>query len=117
MLFPFLFLPLPSLFPRFYKDALLTHPFPPQHTGNPLHWGNKPLQDQGLLFLLMPDNVIPSATYAAAAIDPSICTLVMVLVPESYNGIWLVDTVVLPVVLQIPSTPSILSLTPPLGSP
>jgi len=31
-------------------------------------------------------------------------------------GVWLVDTVVLPVGLQIPSAPSVISLTPPLGS-
>jgi hypothetical protein len=31
--------------------------------------------------------------------------------------LWLVDTVVLPMGLQTPSAPSVLSLTPPLGSP
>ena len=31
--------------------------------------------------------------------------------------VWLVDTVVLSMRLQIPSAPSVLSLTPPLGSP
>jgi hypothetical protein len=31
--------------------------------------------------------------------------------------VWLVDIVVLPVGLQTPSAPSVLSLTPPLGSP
>ena len=32
-------------------------------------------------------------------------------------GAWLVDNVVLPMGLQTPSTPSVLSPTPPLGSP
>jgi hypothetical protein len=31
--------------------------------------------------------------------------------------VWLVDTVVLTMGLQSPSAPSVLSLTPPLGSP
>ena len=31
-------------------------------------------------------------------------------------GVWLVDIVVLPMRLQTPSTPSVLSLTPPLGT-
>ena len=33
------------------------------------------------------------------------------------EGVWLVDTVVLPMGLQTPSTPSVLSLTPLLGTP
>ena len=32
------------------------------------------------------------------------------------TGVWLVDIVVLPMELQSPSVPSVLSLTPPLGS-
>jgi hypothetical protein len=32
------------------------------------------------------------------------------------GGVWLVDVVVLPMGLQTPSAPSVLSLTPPLGT-
>jgi hypothetical protein len=32
-------------------------------------------------------------------------------------GFWLVDIIVLPMVLQTPSVPSVFPLTPPLGSP
>ena len=37
--------------------------------------------------------------------------------PWELWGIWLVDIVVLPMGLQTPSAPSVLSLTPPLGTP
>ena len=33
------------------------------------------------------------------------------------SGFWFIDIVVLPMGLQTPSSPSVLSLTPPLGSP
>jgi hypothetical protein len=42
------------------------------------------------------------------------------LVPEiswGGGGVWLVDIVVFPLGLQTPSTPSVLSLTPLLGTP
>jgi hypothetical protein len=38
------------------------------------------------------------------------------LVPGSSAGVWFVDIVVLPMGLQTPSTPSVLSLTPLLGT-
>jgi len=44
-------------------------------------------------------------------------SLVGGLVPGNSGGVWLVDIVVLPLVLQTPSAPSVLSLTPPLDSP
>jgi hypothetical protein len=43
-------------------------------------------------------------------------SLVRDVVPGSSGGVWLVDIVVLPIGLQNPSAPSVLSLTPPLGS-
>jgi hypothetical protein len=43
-------------------------------------------------------------------------SLVCGLVPGSSEGIWLVDNVVLPMGLQTPSAPSVLSLTLPLGT-
>jgi hypothetical protein len=39
------------------------------------------------------------------------------LVPGNSGGVWLVVIVVLPVGLQIPSAPSVLSLIPLLGTP
>jgi hypothetical protein len=37
--------------------------------------------------------------------------------PWELWGVWLVDIIVLPMGFQTPSAPSILSLTPPLGTP
>jgi hypothetical protein len=56
-----------------------------------------------------------SAAYAAGAM----CTpfLVVQSLKALGEGVWLVDTVVLPMELQNPSTPSVLSLTPLLGTP
>ena len=45
------------------------------------------------------------------------CSLVGDLVPSSGEGVWLVDTVVLPMGMHIPSPPSVLPLPLPLGSP
>jgi hypothetical protein len=46
------------------------------------------------------------------------CTpLVGALVSAEPRGIWLVDIIVLPMGLQTPSVPSVLSLTLPLGTP
>jgi len=42
-------------------------------------------------------------------------SLVGGLIPGSSDGVWLVDTAVLPMVLQTPSDPSDFSLTPPWG--
>jgi len=38
------------------------------------------------------------------------------LLSGSSRGVWVLDTLVLPMVLQTPSAPSVLSLTPPLGT-
>jgi hypothetical protein len=43
-------------------------------------------------------------------------SLISSLVPGSSGGIWLVDIVVLSMRLQTTPAPSVLSLTPPLGS-
>jgi hypothetical protein len=37
--------------------------------------------------------------------------------PGSGGGVWLIDIILIPMGLQIPSVHSVLSLTPPLGSP
>jgi len=102
--------------PCFYEDALApTHPLQPQHPGILLHWGNKPLQDQGPLFLLMPGNTILCYICDWSHGSFHVYSLVDGLVPGSSGGICLVDVIVLPMGLQTPSAPSVFSLTPPLG--
>jgi hypothetical protein len=47
-----------------------------------------------------------------------LCVLLgWLLSPWEFWGVWLVDIFVLPMGLQTPSAPSVLSLTPPLGAP
>jgi len=53
------FLSFPTPFPCFCEAASsLTHSLQPQHPGIPLHWGNKPSQEQAILFLLIADSAI-----------------------------------------------------------
>jgi len=95
-------------FPFFYEDVPTpTHPLPPQH----LHWGNSLHRTKGF------------SSYRCWTIcyicgwshkSLHVYSLVGGLVPGSSLGVWMVGTVVLPMVLQ---TPSVFSLTPPLGSP
>jgi hypothetical protein len=54
--------------------------------------------------------------YSAGAMGPSLCTLWLVFSPWELWGVWLVDMLVLPMALQTPSAPSVLSLTSPLGT-
>jgi len=101
----------------FYEDVSPpTHPLPPQHPGIPLHCRNEPLQNQGLLFLLMPDNGIFCCILGWSYEYSYMYSLVGNLVPVSSRGVWLVGIVVLSMGLQTPSTPSVLSLTSPLGT-
>jgi hypothetical protein len=58
-----------------------------------------------------------SVTYAAGSIVPPCVHMVGGLVLGCSWGVLLVDIVVLPMGLQTPSAPSVLSLTLPLGSP
>ena len=58
-----------------------------------------------------------SVSYPAGIIRCILCTLWLVFSPWELWGVVLVDIVVLPLELQIPSTSSVLSLTHPLGSP
>jgi len=89
--------------PCFSEDAHPpTHSFPPQHPNILLHWGNEPSQDQGLLLLLMPDNAILCYRWVEA-----MGTLCCWFSPWELWGIWLIDIVVLPMGLQIPSAPSV----------
>jgi len=74
-------------------------------------------------FLLMPDNAILCCTCSWSQGSLYVYSLVGSLVPGSSAGcagwgvwVWLVDIVVLPMGLQTSSAPSVLFLTPPLGS-
>ena len=58
-----------------------------------------------------------STKYIARAMDWLMYTLWLWFSPWELWGIWLVDTVVLPIGLHSPSAPSDLPLTLPLGSP
>jgi hypothetical protein len=89
-----------------------TYPLPPPYPGSPLHWGIAPSQDRGPLPPLM----------SGMAILCYICTWShrSILVYSGWWfstwelwGVWLVDTVVLPMGLQTLSAPSVLSLIPP----
>jgi hypothetical protein len=96
-------------------------PYPPTHSHLtaltfPIHWGIEPSQDQGPLLPLMPTRS-SSATYSAGAVGPSMCTCWLCFSPWELWGVWLIDIVVLPMELQTPLAPSVLSLTPLLGTP
>jgi len=99
ILFSFLFHPSPQPLLYLYKDALLPiHPLQPQHPGIPLHWGNKPSQDQGPLLLLIPDNTILCYICSWSHGSLHVYSLVGGLVPGSSGvggeRVWLVDIVV-----------------------
>jgi hypothetical protein len=59
------------------ENAPPTHSLPPHCLGIPLHWSIKPSQAQGPLLSLMPDRT-SSATYAAGAVGPFMCSLWLV---------------------------------------
>ena len=58
-----------------------------------------------------------STTYEAGAMGPSICILWLVVYSLGALDVWSVDIVVPPMGLQTPSAPSVLPLTPSLGTP
>ena len=86
-----------------------TQPLPPHCPSIPLHW-ELSLHKTKDLSSYWCQTMPSSATYAARAMGLSMCTLWFV-VWELW-GLWLVDIVVLPVSLQTPSAPSVLSPTP-----
>jgi len=74
-------------------------------------------QDQGPPLPLMPDKVILSLLHKQ--LEPWVTSFVFFgwwFSPWEFWGFWLVASVVLPMLLQILSAPSVLPLTPPLGS-
>jgi len=94
----------------FYEDAPTpTYPLQPQHSGINLHWRSKPLQDQGLFLTLVLDNLdICSWRHGSLHVYSWVGGLVQVR---------LVDIVVIPIVMQTLSAPSVFSLNPLLESP
>ena len=109
-----------SPFPAFMRvfSPAPTHPLRPPCPVIPLHWGIKLSQNQRSLLSLMPDKAILCYICRWSHGSLHVYSMVGDLVPESSGGgrVWLVDIVVLPMGLQTASAPSVLSLTPSLGS-
>jgi hypothetical protein len=85
--------------------------------GIPLHWDIKPSQGQKpLLPLIAQQSHRLLHLWLKSWVTP--CVLLgWRFSPWELWGIWLVDIIVLPMGLQTSSVPSVLSLTPPLGTP
>jgi hypothetical protein len=105
----------------FHPASMGVFPQPPTHShllhhGISLQWGIKLSQDQEPFLTLMPDQAIFCYICSWSHGSFHMYSLVGDLVPQSSGaGLeWLVDIVVLPIGLQSPSAPSVLSLTPPL---
>jgi len=89
---------------------VITNPLPPHCPGILLHWGIEPSQDQGPLLPLMLDKAILCiCSWSHGSL------FVWWFSPWELWRFGLVDMVVLPMGLQIPSAPSVFSLTPSLG--
>ena len=85
-------------------------PLLPLDPGSPLHWGIEPSQDQGSLFPLMSDKAILCYICSWSHRAPYVfCSWWFS--PWELWMVCLVDIVVLPMVLQTTSAPSVLSLT------
>jgi len=106
-------LPLPLLL---WEWCHYYQPTPSSVPGITLHWGNEPSQDQVLFCLLMLNNAILCYICSWSHGSLHVDSLFSGSVPGSSHGVWLVDIVVLPMELQSPSAPSVLSLGPPLTS-
>jgi hypothetical protein len=105
------------LSPSMRMIPLPLHPLPPHCPGIPLHQEIEPSQGQGPLLLVMPDNTILCYICSWNHGSLHVYSLVGGVVPgSSGGGVWLVDIIGLPMRLQTPSAPSVLSLIPPLGS-
>ena len=103
----------------FYEGAPLpTQPLKPHCPSIPLHWGIKPLQDQWPPLLFMPDKTIFcyinswNCGWVPSCVLFDYCWFS----PWEFWGVWLVDIVVLPMVLETTSASSVFPLTPPLCS-
>jgi hypothetical protein len=93
-----------------------TYPLPPPCPHISLHWGIEPSQDQGFLLPLMTNKAILCYINIWSHGSIHVYFLVCDLDPGSSRGLCLVDIVLFPMGLQTPSAPSVLSLTPPLGT-
>ena len=117
VLSPFLVSPPPQKPPTISSFLVLpsTHPLLPSCPGILQHWGIKPSQDQGPLLPLMSDKAI--LCYICGWSHRSLHELFgWWFNLWELQGLWLVD-IVLPMGLQTPSSPSVLSLASPLGTP
>jgi hypothetical protein len=98
-------------------------PLPSSCLGILLHWGIEPLSPKGCSSHWCPTRP-SSAIYAARAMGPSMCTVPPCLIggtvpgsPPPRRGGWPVDNFAPLMGLQIPSAPSVPSVTLPLGTP
>jgi len=109
-------------FPSFPSRTPLSHPsptypLPPPRPGIPLHLGHLALTGPRVSFLTDAQQGHP---LLHMWLEPWVAPCVLFgwwFSPLELWKVWLVDIVVLPVGLQTPTAPSVLSLTPPLGSP
>ena len=110
--FPLCKYPITSPLPCLYEGAPpLTHPLLSHRSSIPLHWGVKPPQDQGPPLPSMSDKAILCYIGSWSHESFHVYCLVGGLVPGSSGcSGWLI-------LLQSPSPPSVLPLTPSLGSP
>jgi hypothetical protein len=93
-----------------------THPLLSSRPGIPLHWGFEQPQTQGSLLPLMYNKAILCYIHSWSHGSLHGYSLVGGPVPgSSGGGVWLVDTVALPMGLQTPSAPSVPSPSPPSG--
>ena len=109
--------PYPIPFPLVIGGCSLKHPPTPAS----LPWYSPTLEHQAFkdkepLLLLMPDKAILCYICGWSHRSLHVYSLVGGLIPGSSGDICLVDIAILPMSLQIPSSHSVLSLIPPLGT-
>jgi len=102
--------------PGFYDDAS-THPLQPQCPGIPLHWDKEPSQDQTFPPIDSSQCLPRLYMFLESWVPPCVLIDWWFILWWGTGGVWLVNIVILPMVLQTPSAPSVFYVTPLLGSP
>jgi hypothetical protein len=111
MLSPFLVSPPKAPYPTPPYPCSPTYPLPLPYLGIPLQWDIEPSQDQGPLLPLMSNKAILCYICSWSSGSLHVYSLVGGLVPGSSGGYLLIHIVVPPMELQVPSAPSVLSLS------
>jgi hypothetical protein len=112
--------PFPGPSPCLYGGfPLSTHPLLPPRPEIPLHWAIETSQDQGLLLPLMLKKALLCNICSWSHGSLHVYSLVGGLVSgrSGSRGVLLLDIVVLPMGLQTPSVPPVLSRFPQMGTP